>query len=75
MAGNVWEWTRDCYDEHFYKRSPEKDPFNEERKMAFGVLRGGSWNALPRDCRISKRLKSHPDNTATDRGFRGLIEL
>ena len=43
MAGNVWEWVQDCYDNSYYSNSPSSNPTNascsnSEKK----VLRGST---------------------------------
>jgi formylglycine-generating enzyme required for sulfatase activity len=73
MAGNVWEWTRDAYDEHYYRNSPDSDPCNDGKKADYVVVRGGSWHVLPKDCRVSRRMRSHFSHTSNDRGFRCAI--
>ncbi|MBM4037359.1 MAG: hypothetical protein FJ290_02495 [Planctomycetes bacterium] len=37
------------------------------------VLRGGSWNSNPRNCRSANRNRNHPENRNNNAGFRVVL--
>jgi formylglycine-generating enzyme required for sulfatase activity len=45
MAGNVWEWVHDRYDEDYYSSSPAQNPEGPSSEVPYNlrVRRGGSW--------------------------------
>jgi formylglycine-generating enzyme required for sulfatase activity len=61
MHGNVWEWCWDGYDAGSFGQSPllDDDPQGPSQ-AASRVIRGASWNGVPRGVRSADRLWRAP---------------
>ena len=79
VAGNVWEWCLDEYNQDFYSTSPRENPFSGANGLDWvinnftevesdRVLRGGSW--YERYVRVADRSGKEPSKTYFDTGFR-----
>jgi formylglycine-generating enzyme required for sulfatase activity len=75
MAGNVWEWTADWYEQTYYSFAPERNPTGPDRG-SYRVLRGGSWgNELPHDYRATTRVACEPGARGGSIGFRCVVRI
>lgn len=69
MAGNVWEWVYDWYDDNAYRNLPARNPTGPHGGI-YRILRGGSWTGNARTIRPALRSGDFPSIRVLDLGFR-----
>ena len=69
MAGNVWEWVSDWYDENYYAVSPKSNPLGPD-SGTHHVLRGGAFGSGVYNITATFRFISKPEETYAWFGFR-----
>jgi hypothetical protein len=66
-AGNVWEWTQDCFRPELGLASPIASTLDRCPQRA---RRGGAWNSGPASMSASTRSQAAADLRSNDLGFR-----
>ena len=69
VLGNVWEWTEDCWNES-YAGAPGDGSAWTSGDCSRRVLRGGSWDGIPRLVRSAYRNGSTTVTRGNGLGFR-----
>jgi formylglycine-generating enzyme required for sulfatase activity len=73
MAGNVWEWVSDRYQQDYYASSPSRNPLGPETGD-YHVFRGGSWFNFEAHMRVTNR-EGYPATYADiNIGFRCAVD-
>ncbi|MDJ0580557.1 SUMF1/EgtB/PvdO family nonheme iron enzyme [Crocosphaera sp.] len=85
MHGNVWEWCQDDFKDNYdgapsdgsawlqpQNYNPDNQSYSDKNKenKPKKVIRGGSWNYNPFDCRCAYRLYSYARGSGSNVGFR-----
>lgn len=74
MAGNVWEWTSDWFDQLYYFSAPEENPQGPTEGVE-KIVRGGSWFDTGNFTAASIRFPAPPTATDNTIGFRCVMGL
>jgi formylglycine-generating enzyme required for sulfatase activity len=69
MAGNVWQWVNDWFDENYYANSPADNPLGPSSGQ-HRVLRGGTWSIYADFARSAFRSDFMPSSSSNNIGFR-----
>ncbi|BAZ67886.1 hypothetical protein NIES4106_26430 [Fischerella sp. NIES-4106] len=73
MCGNVWEWCLDKYHNNYEQAPTDGSAWLNENDNNYHLLRGGSWNFNPWNCRCANRILDVPDLRYGIVGFRLVV--
>jgi formylglycine-generating enzyme required for sulfatase activity len=69
MAGNVWEWVADWYQDDYYAQLPGRNPPGPD-SGTYRIVRGGSWSSFAWRARTAYRYDHLPNDSISLIGFR-----
>ena len=73
MAGNVWEWCSDWYENDYYENSPAANPKGPKDGLVRS-FRGGCFYDVAEYVRASNRFMLNPDSRSDNLGFRLVVD-
>ena len=70
MPGNVWEWVEDCWHSDYRGAPTDGSAWTSGGDCNKRVLRGGSWDFIPRNLRVANQLWDEAGGRSSELGFR-----
>ena len=70
MHGNVWEWCQDDWHDNYEGALTDGSAYMSNKTKSDKLLRGGSWNGNPENCRSACRHDNNLGNSNDNIGFR-----
>ena len=70
MHGNVREWCADYEHENYQVAPLDASAWLNNGNEEYRILRGGSWNSFPHECRSASRFSEYATITDKEFGFR-----
>ncbi len=75
MHGNVWEWCQDHWHNNYDGAPTDGSAWVDKKKDDPRIVRGGSWDTHPHNCRSATRLDLTPGDRDHYSGFRVVCEI
>ena len=75
MHGNIGEWVEDCWHDSYKGAPTDGRVWTGGCSEARAVVRGGSWNFVPRILRSALRAGGTPSDRSSSVGFRLVQDL
>ena len=75
MHGNVWEWCQDYWHNDYQSAPTDGSAWLTGGDNTIRLVRGGSWNYIPEDCRSAFRFREAPGYRNYLIGFRLVVVL
>ncbi|RKZ52810.1 MAG: hypothetical protein DRR00_07070 [Candidatus Parabeggiatoa sp. nov. 3] len=73
-VGNLWEWCADPWHSN-YQGAPTDGRIWDRSDTSLRLLRGGSFDNVPENCRAANRVRVSSDSHSRGRGFRGCADV
>jgi len=70
MAGNIMEWTNDCYHKNYQGAPSDGSAWVGDKQCNVRVVRGGAFNTPTSNLRLAKRSRQKVDRRVDNTGLR-----